>query len=311
MHHGCVAGANEGGRERRGGGRHHQVVGGSGGVLHPRAGHRPRAVPVRTRRVPRPVVRRRRHHPRAAGPKHRWLGSRPCSKAATPQHRNSSAVPTAATPSRPSTWCCARPRASPSSMAWVIRPPDEPCWPAITPGWPRRSATWMSTSGPAGATAVSNTCPDRGYWRSALTIGPPGRGMRCCTPIWSSPTGSRGRTDAGRHWTAGMSIGIGWPRTLSTGPPTSASSPGHSGWSGQKRTPTATGSSTGCPRRWCGGSPSAPARSTPSWTGWSRTAGSGHRGWSSGLSRPLASPRNMRHRTPCTTDGERRQPSVA
>jgi hypothetical protein len=54
-------------RQRRGGGRHRQVVGGSGGLLHPRAGHRPRGVPVWPRRVPRPLVRRRRHHPGAGG----------------------------------------------------------------------------------------------------------------------------------------------------------------------------------------------------------------------------------------------------
>src|SRR5512132_486900 len=39
------------------------------------------------------------------------------------------------------------------------------------------------------------------------------------------------------------------------------------GWSGRPRIPTATGSSRACPRTSCGGSPSAPARSTPSSTG--------------------------------------------
>jgi hypothetical protein len=38
MHHGCVAGANAGGREWRGGGRHRQAVGGQGGVRHPSVG---------------------------------------------------------------------------------------------------------------------------------------------------------------------------------------------------------------------------------------------------------------------------------
>jgi hypothetical protein len=33
--------------------------------------------------------------------------------------------------------------------------------------------------------------------------------IRCCIPIWSSPTGFRGRTDVGRRWTAGTCIGIG------------------------------------------------------------------------------------------------------
>ena len=85
---------------------------------------------------------------------------------------------------------------------------------------------------------------------------------------------------------------------------------GRSGWSGRRRTPTATASSRGCPRRWSAASPSAPARSTPSWTGWPRTVGSGHRGWSSGPSRPPASPSSTRHRTPCTTAGGRRRPSA-
>jgi TrwC relaxase len=47
-----------------------------------------------------------------------------------------------------------------------------------------------------------------------------------------------------------------------TGPPTNESSSGHWGWSGRRRTPMATGSSKGCPRRWSGCSPSAPTRST-------------------------------------------------
>ena len=35
MHHGCVAGANDGEEEAAGGGRHRQALGGAGGVLHP------------------------------------------------------------------------------------------------------------------------------------------------------------------------------------------------------------------------------------------------------------------------------------
>jgi hypothetical protein len=57
-------------------------------------------------------------------------------------------------------------------------------------------------------------------------------------------------------------------------------------------------------------SPSAPARSTPSWTGWSRTVGSGRRGWSSGRFSPPVSPSSTSHRTPCTTAGVRRRPSA-
>jgi TrwC relaxase len=74
---------------------------------------------------------------------------------------------------------------------------------------------------------------------------------------------------------------------------------------------TATASCRGCPRTWCAGSPSAPARSTPSSTGSGRTVGSGHRGWSSGPSRPPASPSNTRPRRPCMDAGVRRRPSVA
>jgi hypothetical protein len=64
---GAFARANDGGRGAAGGGRHRQAVGGAGGVLHPRAGHRPPTVPVWPRGVPRAVVRRRRRLPRAAG----------------------------------------------------------------------------------------------------------------------------------------------------------------------------------------------------------------------------------------------------
>ena len=80
------------------------------------------------------------------------------------------------------------------------------------------------------------------------------------------------------------------------------------GWSGHRRTAAVTASSKGRPRRWCAASPSALARSTPNWTGWPRTVGSGHRGWSSGRSRPPASPSNTSQRTACTTAGGRRCP---
>jgi hypothetical protein len=59
MHQSAFAHANEGGRERSGGGRHRETVGGAGGVLYPRARHRPPAVLVRARGVSRPVLRRR------------------------------------------------------------------------------------------------------------------------------------------------------------------------------------------------------------------------------------------------------------
>jgi hypothetical protein len=104
--------------------------------------------------------------------------------------------------------------------------------------------------GAAVDTAVSSTCPDRGCWRSGSTTGHPGRATRCCTPIWWWLTGSRGRTDGGRPWTAGMSTSIGWPRTPSTGPPTSGRCPGRSESNGHQRMPTATASSRACPRTW-------------------------------------------------------------
>jgi TrwC relaxase len=75
--------------------------------------------------------------------------------------------------------------------------------PPIMLAWPRRSATWTSTLALAAATPDTSTCPDRGCWRWGSTTGHPEKAIRCCTPTWSSPTGSRGRTDAGRHWTAG------------------------------------------------------------------------------------------------------------
>jgi conjugative relaxase-like TrwC/TraI family protein len=67
----------------------------------------------------------------------------------------------------------------------------------------------------------------------------------------------------------------------------------------------------GCPRRWSVRSPSAPARLMPSSTGWPPTVESGRRGWSSGPSRPPATPSSTRHRTPCTTAGAPRRPSAA
>jgi hypothetical protein len=140
-------------------------------------------------------------------------------------------------------------------------------WLPIMLAWPRRSATWTSSWVPAADTAVSSMCPDRGCWRSGSTTGHPGRVIRCYTPTSWWPTASKDQMDVGQPWTAGTCIGIGWPRTLFTGPPTNGNSSGHWGWSGRQRTPTAIGSSKGCPRTWCGDSPSAPARSTPSSTG--------------------------------------------
>jgi conjugative relaxase-like TrwC/TraI family protein len=56
------------------------------------------------------------------------------------------------------------------------------------------------------------------------------------------------------------------------------------GWSGRRPTGTATASSRGCPMSWSVASPNAPVRSTWRSSGWRRTVGSGHPGWSSGPS---------------------------
>jgi hypothetical protein len=210
--------------------------------------------------------------------KHRWPGSRPCSRAETPRLGNSSAGPTAATLCPPSTWSCVRPRACRSCTAWLTQKPAGRCFEHTMLGSPRRSATWTSTWAPAADTVVSNMCPDRGCWQLGLTIGRPERAIRCCTPTSWLPTASRDRTTAGQPWTAAICIGIGWPRTPSIGPPTNANLSGHWEWSGRQQTATATASSKGCPRCWSGPFPSAPARSTPSSTGWGRTVGSGHHG---------------------------------
>jgi hypothetical protein len=89
-----------------------------------------------------------------------------------------------------------------------------------------------------------------------------GRAIRCCTPTWWWPTGSGGRTVAGRPWTAATCTAIGWLRTPSTGPPTNGNLSGHWGWSGRRRAATATASFRGCPRSWFAASPNAPTRST-------------------------------------------------
>jgi hypothetical protein len=108
----------------------------------------------------------------------------------------------------------------------------------------------------------------QGCWRSGSITGRPERATRSCIPIWWWPTASRGRTAAGQPWTAGICIGIGWPRTPSTGPPTNGNSSGRSGWSGRRPTATVTGSWSECRRGWSAASLSGLARSTPNSTGW-------------------------------------------
>jgi hypothetical protein len=92
-------------------------------------------------------------------------GFQACSRVATLRLVSCSAVPTAATPCRPSRLSCGRPRACRSSTGWGTRRPAGRCSPPIMPGWPRRSPTWTSTWGPAVATVVSSTCPDRAAGR--------------------------------------------------------------------------------------------------------------------------------------------------
>jgi TrwC relaxase len=126
------------------------------------------------RRVPRTVVRRWRRLAGAAGrsirgrvPGHvRGPGPHDGELLGRPHGRN--AVPTfdvVLWPTKACRFC----------MAWGMRPPAGRCWPPTTRGWPRRSPTWTSTWGPAAATAVSSTCPDKACWRSASTTGHPGR----------------------------------------------------------------------------------------------------------------------------------------
>jgi hypothetical protein len=116
MHHGCVARANEGG--------------GSGGVVVDIAKLSVGREAYYTRELATDHEQYLSGHGESPG---RWYGagagslglqgeasragSRPCSKAATPPPVSSSAAPTAATPYRPSTWCCGRPRACRSCTA--------------------------------------------------------------------------------------------------------------------------------------------------------------------------------------------------
>jgi hypothetical protein len=69
----------------------------------------------------------------------------------------------------------------------------------------------------------------QGLLAVGLTTGRPVRAIRCCTPTWWWPTASKALTDGGRRWTAGTCTGTGWPPTPSTGPPASMNSSGHFG----------------------------------------------------------------------------------
>ena len=51
--------------------------------------------------------------------------------------------------------------------------------------------------------------PVGGCWRSGLITAPAARAIRCCIPIWWSPTASKAPTAGGQRWTAGMCTGTG------------------------------------------------------------------------------------------------------
>jgi hypothetical protein len=141
MHHGCVAGANDG-EEGRGGWWPTSPSSRWGGRS---------TTPVSSPRTTRSIC------PATASPqadgtapapppwgcraKHRRPGSRPCSKAATRRQWSCWAAPMAAMPCRPSMWSCGQPRASRSSTASETQIPAGRCSRRIMLGWPRRSAT--------------------------------------------------------------------------------------------------------------------------------------------------------------------------
>ena len=313
MHQGCVRWRQRRrGGQRRGGGRHRQALGGAGGVLHPRAGHRPRsstcpatASPQAAGTAPAPAAL-------GCRAKHRWPGSSAMFEGRHPDTGELLGRPHGRN-AVPAFDVVLRPTKSVSILYGLGRPGDRPGG-AGRPSRRRRRGGRLpgrAPGGPPRPRRSSSMCPDRGCWRSGSTTGRPGRVTRCCTPIWWWPTASRARTDAGRPWTAGTCTGIGWPPTPSTGPAYQRELSGRSGWSGRRPTATATGSSRACPRSWSGCSPSAPTRSTWRSSGWRPTGGSGHRGWSSGPSTPPASPRSTRPRTPCMDGGGRRRPSAA
>jgi hypothetical protein len=174
MHHGCVAGANGGGREAAGWWPTSPSSRWAGRPTTPASW-----LPTTNSTCPATASLQAAGTATAPAPsgwqaKHRRRGSRPCSKAATPPLESCSAAPTAATPFQRSTWSCGRPRASRSSTASATQPPDERCWLPTRLGWPRRSPTWTSTLAPAVATVVSSTCPVRDCLRLGSTTGHPG-----------------------------------------------------------------------------------------------------------------------------------------
>ena len=226
MHQGCVRSRQRRrGGERRGGGRHRQALGRSGGVLHPRAGHRPRGVPVRPRRVPRPVVRRRRQRLGAggrsivAGFQAMFEGRDPTTGELLGRPHGRNAVPAFDV--------VLRPTKSVSVLYGLGDPATGRAVLAAHHAGLAEAAGYLdehlgARRGHGGVQHVSG--------QGLLAVGFDHRTSRegdpaVAHPLWWSPTASRVRTAAGRPWTAGTCTGIGWPRTPSTGPPTSASCP--------------------------------------------------------------------------------------
>ena len=311
MHQGCVADANEGGRQRRGGGRHRQALGGPGGLLHPRAGHRPRGVSVRPRRVPRPLVRRRASVARAGG---RSIAGRVPAHVRGPPPRPPGSCWAVPWPQRRACLRCGlaadqerldplRPGRSGHRTGRAGRPSRRVGrggrLPGRAPGRPPRPRRCPARVRP-GAAGGRVRPPDVQRGRSAVAH-PPGGGQ-------PGPGAGRPLDSLGRSGPVPASAGRGrhLPGHLPAGP-----RPGAWGGVDASGPPRQPGAGQECPRTWSAASPSAPARSTPNWTGWSPTVGSGHRGWSSGPSMPPASPKSTRHRTPCTAAGAKRQPNAA
>jgi hypothetical protein len=146
--------------------------------------------------------------PRAAGtapappawgcrPKHRRPGSRPCSRAATQPRVSCWGAHMAATRCRPSTWSCARPKASRSATDSATRPPARRCWPPTTLASTRWSPTWTDTWGPTRPWR----CPARARPAAAgRGVRPPESAVHHCRSVTAAS--SSGRTTRQR---AGLS----------------------------------------------------------------------------------------------------------
>jgi hypothetical protein len=167
MHQGAFAGANDGGREAAGGGRHRQALGGPGGLLHPRAGHRPRGVPVRPRRVPgrwygaSATSLGLQAEASPAGFQAMFEGRDPTTGELLGRPHGRNAVPAFDVVLRPT-----KSVSVPTGSA--TRPPARRCWPPTALASARWSPTWTDTWGP--------TRP----WRCPARAGPgaAGRGVR-------------------------------------------------------------------------------------------------------------------------------------